>query len=115
MNSSAGCDGSVESLACFFGDPFSVPLLVSGEKAMRDLCLHPRLHLGMLLSSLAGRLLVICTVCVLLGGCALPPPETLVSPTPTQGNSGKFLNPYLVDGKLAPWADKGVHANRMGA
>ena len=48
-------------------------------------------------------------------GLRLAKPETLVSPTPMQGNSGKFLNPYLADGKLTPWADKGVNTSRLVA
>jgi hypothetical protein len=77
--------------------------------------LHPRFHLGTLLFSFAVQLLVMCAASVLLTGCALPNPETLVSPAPLQGNAGKYLNPYLVDGTLAPWAEKGVHTSRLGA
>lgn len=72
-------------------------------------------RLGTFFTSFAGRLIVICAAGVLLTGCALPKPETLVSPTPMRGNSGKFLNPYLGDGTLAPWADKGVHSSRLAA
>ena len=42
-------------------------------------------------------------------------PDATVSPTPLQGDSGKFLNPYLADGTLAPWADKGVHSSRFAS
>src|SRR4051812_1271648 len=82
---------------------------------MRDSRFHQRFHLSTFLSSFAGQLIVICAASGLLTGCALPMPETLVSPTPIRGNSGEFLNPYLADGTLAPWANKGVHANRLGA
>jgi hypothetical protein len=58
---------------------------------------------------------VVCVAAVLLTGCTLPKAETLVSPTPMEGNSGKFLNPYRADGSLAPWAEKGTHSNRFGA
>src|SRR4051812_29795476 len=63
----------------------------------------------------AVELIMLLAAFALLTGCALPPPETLVSPTPIHGNSGKFLNPYRADGSLAPWADKGIHANRFAA
>jgi hypothetical protein len=69
----------------------------------------------MFLFSLASQLIVLVAASALLTGCALPKPETLVSPTPIQGNTGKFLNPYRADGTLTPWADKGVHSNRMAA
>ncbi len=82
---------------------------------MRDSRPHPRCHLRALLFSFAGRLVVTCAAIGLTTGCALPKPETLVSPTPMRGNSGKFLNPYLANGTLAPWADKGVHSSRFAA
>lgn len=59
-----------------------------------------------------GMLWVICTTIALMTGCALPDPSTLESPTPMQGSKGKFLNPYLASGNLAPWADRGLHADR---
>jgi hypothetical protein len=62
----------------------------------------------------AYRMLLICATCALAAGCALPKPETLVSPTPIQGDSGKFLNPYHADGTLAPWANKGINTSRAG-
>lgn len=71
-----------------------------------------RLSIGALRSTFRLRLIVICAAAALATGCALPKPETLVSPTPMQGNSGKFLNPYLADGTLTPWAKKGVNSNR---
>ena len=82
---------------------------------MRDSGLHTCVHPGAFFSRLAGQLIVICAAGMLLTGCALPGPETLLSPTPIRGSSGKFLNPYLADGTLAPWANKGVHTNRMAA
>ena len=82
---------------------------------MRDSRLHTYFHLGRFFSRLAGQLIIICAAAVLLTGCALPNPETLVSPTPIQGSSGQFLNPYLADGTLAPWANKGVHSSRVAA
>ena len=74
-----------------------------------------RFHVGAFLCSFAGQLIVMCAAGGLLTGCALPKPETLVSPTPIQGDSGKFLNPYLADGTLAPWAKKGVGKSRAAA
>src|SRR4051812_989813 len=76
---------------------------------------HRHVDFGTFLSSFALQLMAICAAGALLTGCALPPPETLVSPTPMNGSSGKFLNPYHADGKLAPWADKGVHSSRLAA
>jgi hypothetical protein len=76
---------------------------------------HPRFHLGTFFSRFGGQLIMICAAGALLTGCALPSPETLVSPTPMRGSSGQFLNPYLADGTLAPWANKGVHSSRVAA
>ncbi len=78
---------------------------------MRD----SRPHVGAIVSTLRCQLLVICAASALLAGCALPNAETLVSPTPMQGDSGKFLNPYYADGTLAPWAERGVGKSRAAA
>ena len=82
---------------------------------MRESCLC----VSAFTAAFGRHMLLICGACILAMGCALPKPETLVSPTPMQGNSGKFLNPYLADGTLTPWAKKGVNSNRaatgMGA
>jgi hypothetical protein len=74
-----------------------------------------RFHATTSFSAFRFRLIAICAACGLAAGCALPKPETLVSPTPVQGDSGKYLNPYRADGTLAPWADKGVRTNRVAA
>ena len=50
-----------------------------------------------------------------LAGCALPKPETLISPTPRPDSLGKYPCPYTADGKLAPWADRALNAKRGGA
>jgi len=50
-----------------------------------------------------------------LAGCALPKPETLVSPTPLPDNTGKFPCPYTADGALAPWAERALKADRGGS
>ena len=53
----------------------------------------------------------------LLGGCgptALPPPESLVAPTPILNNSGKFMSPYTQDEVLAEWVDMAIKA-RLGS
>ena len=74
-----------------------------------------RSHVGAVLSTFRCQLLVICAAGGLLAGCALPNAETLVSPTPIQGDSGKFLNPYYADGTLAPWAERGIGQSRAVA
>jgi hypothetical protein len=74
-----------------------------------------RCHVGAIVSALRCRLFVICAAGGLLAGCALPKAETLVSPTPTPGGAGKFLNPYCADGTLAPWAERGVGQSRAAA
>lgn len=48
-------------------------------------------------------------------GCAMPKPETLVTPAARHDGGGEFLSPYRADGSLTPWADKGVHTSRAGA
>ncbi|MEA2709393.1 MAG: hypothetical protein QOF78_1994 [Phycisphaerales bacterium] len=78
---------------------------------MRDL----RSHTSAVLSTLRCQLLVIGAAATLLTGCALPKANTLMSPTPMQGSSGKFLNPYNADGALAPWAERGVGKSRVAA
>jgi hypothetical protein len=59
----------------------------------------------------AGVILATAWLC----GCALPPPETLVSPTPLAHNRGKYPCPYVASGALAPWADRAVHSDRRSA
>ncbi len=47
----------------------------------------------------------------LASGCAsLPPPGELVSPTPIQGNTGRYMSPYTSDAVLAEWVDKALNA-----
>jgi hypothetical protein len=48
-------------------------------------------------------------------GCALPPPDSLVSPTPLNHNRGKYPCPYVASGALAPWADRAVRSDRGSA
>ena len=50
-----------------------------------------------------------------VAGCALPPPDTLVSPTPLNHNRGKYPCPYVASGALAPWADRAVRSDRGSA
>ena len=50
-----------------------------------------------------------------MAGCALPPPESLVSPTPLAHNRGKYPCPYVASGALAPWADRAVRSDRGSA
>src|SRR5687767_10321762 len=91
------CDEVANPLASFCGGPRDSSHLLPQVNIMR---------------AIGYRMLVICATCALATGCALPKPETLVSPTPIQGDSGKFLNPYHADGTLAPWANKGIHTSR---
>ena len=69
----------------------------------------PAFRLGLIFVCASGALLS-----TMATGCALPKPDTLVCPTPIQGDAGKFLNPYKADGTLAPWANKGMNTSRAG-
>lgn len=44
----------------------------------------------------------------------LPPPTSLVAPSPIPNNSGKYLCPYTQDEVLADWVDKAINA-KLGA
>ena len=50
-----------------------------------------------------------------LAGCALPPPDTLQSPTPLPHGGGKYPCPYSASGALAPWAKRAIESDRGGA
>jgi hypothetical protein len=50
-----------------------------------------------------------------LAGCALPPPDTLQSPTPLPHGGGKYPCPYSASGVLTPWAQRAIESDRGGA
>lgn len=50
-----------------------------------------------------------------LGAPKLPAADTLVAPSPIEGNSGKYMSPFTSDGVTAEWVTKAMKVGAGGA